>query len=59
MYKDMLVDKNQYDFSEYPKDHMLYDVTNKKKVRLMKDECNGTIIEEVVAIRSKMYSVLK
>ena len=41
MYKDMLVDKHKYDFSEYPKDHMLYDVTNKKIVGLMKDECNG------------------
>ena len=30
IYKDMLEDKNLNDFSEYPKDHLNYDITNKK-----------------------------
>ena len=30
IYKDMFEDKNLYDFSEYPKDHPNYDITNKK-----------------------------
>ena len=30
IYKDMFEDKNLYDFSEYPKNHPNYDITNKK-----------------------------
>jgi hypothetical protein len=47
-----------YDLSDYPKDHKLYDVSNKKVIAKFKDELNGEIIREVVAIRSKMYSIL-
>ena len=54
----MAADMNQYDFSEYPKDHHLYSEINKKKVGLMKDEMNGDIIAEFVGIRAKQYSVL-
>ena len=58
IYKDMYDTKNLYDLSDYPKDHFLYDNNNKKVSVKFKDELNGTIIREVIAIRSKMYSIL-
>ena len=33
IYEDMKKDKQHYDFSEYPEEHPLYDVSNKKKKR--------------------------
>ena len=53
----MLETKDEYDFSDYPKDHPLYDETNKKVVGKMKDECAGTIAE-YIDLRPKLYSVL-
>ena len=57
VYKDMQENSWLYDTSNYPKDHPLYDATNKKVLGKMKDECGGGVIKEVVAVRSKMYSV--
>ena len=59
VYKDMLETKDEYDFSDYPKDHPLYDETNKKVIGKMKDECAGTPIAEYIGLRPKLYSVLK
>ena len=59
VYKDMKEDLWMYDTSNYPKDNPLYDDRNKKVLGKMKDECGGTAIEEVVAVRSKMYSISK
>ena len=59
VYKDMKEHSWLYDTSNYPKDNPLYDNRNKKVLGKMKDECGGLAIEEVVAIRPKMYSVLK
>ena len=47
-----------YDTSNYPKDHPLYSPTNKKVLGKMEDECGGDVIQEVIAVRAKMYSVL-
>ena len=58
VYKDMQENSFMYDTSNYPKDHPLYSVTNKKALGKMKDECGGDAIEEVIAVRSKMYSVI-
>ena len=58
VYEDMKQDSWMYDTSNYPKDHPLYSATNKKVLGKMKDECGGDVIQEVVAIRAKMYSVL-
>ena len=58
VYEDMKQESWMYDTSNYPKDHQLYSDTNKKVLGKMKDECGGDVIEEVVAVRSKMYSVL-
>ena len=59
VYKDMKEHSWLYDTSNYAKDHPLYDNRNKKVLGKMKDECGGLAIEEVVAIRPKMYSILK
>ena len=53
----MQEDSWRCDTSNYHKDHPLYDDRNKKALSKMKDECGGDVIEEVVAVRSKMYSV--
>ena len=59
VYKDMAEDIDLCDRSNYPKDHMLYSGRNKKVLGKMKDECEGRVIKEAVAIRPKMYSVLE
>ena len=57
LYKDMQEDSWLYDTSNYPKGHLLNNDRNKKVLGKMKDECGGDVIEEVVAVRPKMYSV--
>ena len=57
VYKDIQEDSWLYDTSNYPKDNLLYSDVNKKALGKMKDECGGDVIKEVVAVRSKMYSV--
>lgn len=52
-YKEMMKDM---DFSDYPKEHSLYDVSNKKVIGKFKDEANGQPISEFVGLKSKMYS---
>ena len=59
VYKDMKEHSWLYDTSNYPKDNPLYDNRNKKVLGKMKDECGGLAIEEIVAIKPKMYSILK
>ena len=46
-----------FDFSNYPKDHPLFDDRNKRVPGLFKDECNVRYIKEFVGLRSKMYSL--
>jgi len=58
-YKDMEEKKDQYDTSDYLKEHPLHSNTNKKVLGKMKDECAGTPIAEVVCLRPKMYSILR
>ena len=56
IYKDMFEDKHLYDFSEYPKDHPNYDITNKKALGTFKDELKSRIITEFIGLKPKMYS---
>ena len=58
LYEDIKKDSWMYDTSNYPNVHPIYNETNKKVLGKMKDECGGEVIEEVVAVRPKMYSVL-
>ena len=59
VYKDMSETTDEYDFSNYPKHHPLYDETNKKVTGKTKDECAGTPIAEYIGLRPKLYSVLR
>jgi len=59
VYKDMAQDIGLFDTSNYPKDHPLYSVQSKKVLGKMKDECEVSVIEETVATRPKMYSVME
>ena len=56
IYKDMLEDKNLYDFCNYPINHPNYDITNKKVLGKFKDELNSLIITEFIGLKPKMYS---
>jgi hypothetical protein len=47
-----------FDFSAYPRNHPLYDVTNKKTIGKMKDETESVPVKEFVGLRSKMYSMV-
>jgi hypothetical protein len=48
--------KEHFDFSNYPKDHPLYDASRKAQVGLLKDEEGGHHIEEFVGLRAKCYA---
>ena len=56
IYKDMYEDGHLYDFSDYPKDHPNFSLTNKKVYGIFKDDLNGKIITEFTADKPKMYS---
>ena len=56
IYKDMLEDKNLYDFSEYPIDHPNYNIKNNKILGKFKDELKSKIITEFIGLKPKMYS---
>jgi hypothetical protein len=60
MYLDLrtFVHKDEFDFSDYPKNHPNYDNDrNKKVLGKFKDETNGVVLEEIVALMSKLYSL--
>ena len=48
--------KDWFDFSEYPRDHPLFDETNRKCVGKFKDELNGLCMTRFIGLRPKLYS---
>ena len=58
VYKDMLAMHDEYDCSDYPTDHFLHSVKNKKALGKFKDEMGGQVVQEFVGLRSKMYSII-
>ena len=48
-----------FDFSNYPKDSKFFNETNKTVIGKMKDEFGRVIIDELVGLKSKMYSMKK
>ena len=59
VYKEFYKWKDLLDFSNYSKDSMLYDDTNKKVIDKMKDEYRGAIIDQFIELKSAMYSIKK
>lgn len=57
IYSDMLNDRHLFDTSDYDRTHFLYSDDNKKVLGKMKDECAGSVVDEFVGLRSKMYSL--
>ena len=48
--------RDYFDFSNYDKEHPLYDPKNKAVVGLFKDECGSSVMDEFVGLRSKCYA---
>ena len=57
LYQDMEDDRHLFDFSNYVKDHPLYDTSNANTPGLFKDETEGVPNQQFVSLRSKMYSI--
>ena len=49
---------DDFDLSDYPLDHPLYDVTNKKIIGKFKDELNSRPLKEFAGCLPKCYSLL-
>ena len=59
VYEEFFKWKDLFDFSNYSKDSMLYDDTNKDVFGKMKDGYGGAIIDQFIGLKSKMYSIKK
>jgi len=59
VYRDMAEGLDSYDTSNYPKEHPLHSSKNKKVLGKIEDECAGRVIDEAMAIRPKMYSIME
>ena len=56
LYKDMSLNADLYDTSNYSPGHPLFSNTNKKVIGKFKDELGGRLMTEFIGIRPKMYS---
>ena len=52
-------DKNKFDISEYAENCPYFDKTNKTVIRKFKDEVSGIPVNELIGMRSKMYSYVR
>ena len=59
VYKEFYKWKDLFGFSNHSKDSRFYDDTNKNVIGKMKDEYGGTIIDQFIGLKSKMYSIKK
>jgi hypothetical protein len=58
MYEDFANNLNPiFDFSNYPKNHPLYNEKNKKKLGFITDEVESKPIHEFIGLKSKLYSI--
>ena len=54
---ELLGEAGIMDFSNYPRDHPLFDESNRKRPGLLKSELPNQIIDEAVALKSKTYTI--
>ena len=59
VYEEFFKWKDLFDFSNYSKDSIFCDDTNKKVIGKMKDEYGGVIIDQFTGLKLKMYSIKK
>ena len=59
VFRDMASHAELYDTSDYPPEHPLHSIANKKVLGKMKDECAGRPISEYIGLCPKMYSILE
>ena len=59
VYKEFYKWEDLFDLSNYSKDSIFCDDTNKKVIGKMKDEYGGAIIDQFIGLKSKMYSLKK
>ena len=59
IYEEFCKWKDLFDFSNYSKDSIFYDDTNKKAIGKMNNEYGGNIIDKFIGLKSKMYSIRK
>ena len=59
LYKEFYRWKDLFDFSNYSKDSIFHDDTNKKVIGIMKNEQSEVIIIEFIGLKAKMYSIRK
>ena len=59
IYKEFSKWKDLFDFSNYSKDSTFYDDTNKKVIGKMKVEYGSAIIDQLIGLKLKMYSIKK
>ena len=57
LYEEMQGFKHLLDLSDYPESHFLHDKSNKKVPLTMTDELQGRVLNEIVCLRSKLYSI--
>ena len=59
VYEEFFKWKDLFDFSNYSKDSKFFNETNKKVICKEKDEFGGVIVNELVRLKSKLYSMKK
>ena len=59
IYEEFFKWKDLLDLSNYPKDSKFFNETNENVIGKMKDEFDGSIVDEFVGLKPKMYSMKK
>ena len=59
VYEEFYKWKDLFDFSNYSKDSIFYDDTNKNVIGIVKNEYGEVIIIEFIGLKSEMYSIRK
>ena len=56
VYEDFYLDKDLFDFSDYPLHSKFFDTVNKKVIGKMKDELKGKIISEFAGLKNVLLN---